>query len=166
MLGSAYHAIGDGQASRENFAKAFELKDRRLTQEENFQTTALYDSAITGNLEKETTVLLLYKEAYPRSVSAYNWLGIAYAQQGRTEEALQKFNWAIAHSPVPSAQHYANASQALMILGRFDEAKKMLDEWRQKGSLTPSQSESPLPHRLYREGHSDDGQARSRNASG
>jgi eukaryotic-like serine/threonine-protein kinase len=139
MLGSAYHAIGDGQASRENFAKAFELKDRRLTQEENFQTTALYDSSITGNLEKETAVLVLYKEAYPRSVSAYNLLGIAYAQQGRTEEALQNFNWAIAHSPVPSAQHYSNASQALIILGRFDEAKKMLDEWRQKGSLVPAQ---------------------------
>jgi len=136
MLGSAYHAIGDGQASRENFAKAFELKDRRLTQEENFQTTALYYSAITGNLEKETAVLVLYKEAYPRSVPAYNFLGIAYAQQGRTEEALQNFNWAIAHSPAPSAQHYANASQALIILGRFGEAKKMLDEWRQKGSLT------------------------------
>ncbi|MGD0403183.1 MAG: winged helix-turn-helix domain-containing protein [Candidatus Acidiferrales bacterium] len=141
MLGSAYHSIDNGQASRENFAKAFELKDRRLTQEENFLTTALYDSSITGNLEKETTVLVLYKEAYPRSVSAYNLLGIAYAQQGRTEEALQNFNWAIAHSPVPSAQHYSNASQALMILGRFDEAKKMLDEWRQKGSLTPFQRE-------------------------
>ena len=141
MLGSAYHAIGDGQASRENFAKSFELKDRRLTQEENFQTTALYYSAITGNLEKETTVLVLYKEAYPRSVPAYNMLGIAYAEQGRTEEALQNFNWAIAHSPVPSAQHYSNASQALMILGRFDETKKMLDEWRQKGSLTPFQRE-------------------------
>ena len=139
MLGSAYHAIGDGQASRENFTKAFELKDRHLTQEENFQTTALYDSSITGNLEKETTELVLYKEAYPRSVSAYNLLGIAYAQQGRTEEALQNFNWAIAHSPVPSAQHYSNASQALMILGRFDEAKKMLDEWRQRGSLNPFQ---------------------------
>jgi len=132
MLGSAYHGIGDGQASRKNFAKAFELKDRRLTQEENFQTTALYHSSITGNLEKATTVLVLYKEAYPRSVSAYNMLGITYAQQGRTEEALQQFHWAIDHSPVPSAQHYSNASQALMILGRFDEAKRLLDQWRQK----------------------------------
>ncbi|MFY9805296.1 MAG: winged helix-turn-helix domain-containing protein [Candidatus Acidiferrales bacterium] len=139
MLGSAYHAIDDGQASRENFAKAFALKDRHLTQEENFQTTALYYSSITGNLEKETAVLVLYKEAYPRSVVAYNMLGIAYAEQGRTEEALQDFNWAIAHAPVPSAQHYSNASQALMILGRVDDAKKMLDEWRQKGSLTPFQ---------------------------
>ena len=26
-----------------------------------------------------------------------------------------------------------------MILGRFDEAKKILDQWRQKGSLTPFQ---------------------------
>ena len=70
MLGSAYHSIVDEQASRKNFATAFELKDRRLTQEENFQTTALYHSAITGNLEKETAVLVLYKQAYPRSVSA------------------------------------------------------------------------------------------------
>jgi eukaryotic-like serine/threonine-protein kinase len=139
MLGSAYNSIGDGQATRKNFARAFELKDRRLTQEENFQTTALYHSAITRNLEKEIAVLVLYKQAYPRSVVAYNWLGIAYAQLGRMEDSLQEFYWAIDHSPVPSAQHYNNASRALMILGRFDEAKKMLERWQQKGSLTPSQ---------------------------
>jgi DNA-binding winged helix-turn-helix (wHTH) protein/tetratricopeptide (TPR) repeat protein len=139
MLGGAYNSIGDGQASRKNFARAFELKDRRLTQEENFQTTALYHSAITRNLEKEIAVLVLYKQAYPRSVAAYNWLGIAYAQLGRMEDSLQEFYWAIDHSPVPSAQHYNNASRALMILGRFDEARKMLEGWRQKGSLTSSQ---------------------------
>jgi DNA-binding winged helix-turn-helix (wHTH) protein/tetratricopeptide (TPR) repeat protein len=141
MLGSAYHSIDDGQASRKNFARAFELKDRRLTQEENFQTTALYYSAITGNLEKETAVLALYKQAYPRSAVASNLLGIAYAQLGRTEDALQEFYWAIEHSPVPSAQHYSNASQALMTLGRFDDAKKILDQWRQKGSLNSFQTE-------------------------
>jgi tetratricopeptide (TPR) repeat protein len=58
---------------------------------------------------------------------------------GRTQEALQEFQWAIAHSPVPSAQHNSNASQALVILGRFDAAKKLLDQWRQQGSLTPFQ---------------------------
>jgi eukaryotic-like serine/threonine-protein kinase len=142
MLGSAYHGTGDEPASRKNFAKAFELKDSHLTQEENFQTTALYDSAITGNLEKETTVLLLYKEAYPRSVVAYNLLGIDYLRQGRTEEALQNFNWAIAHSPVPYASHYTNASQALMTLGRFDEAKRVLDAWSQIGSPSPLQTET------------------------
>ena len=139
MLGSVYHSLGDEQASRKNFARAFELKDRRLTQEENFQTTALYHSAITGNLEKEIAVLVLYQQAYPRSVFAYNLLGIAYAQLGRMEESLQEFYWAIDHSPVPSAQHYSNASHVLMILGRFEDAKKMLDQWRQKGSLTPFQ---------------------------
>jgi tetratricopeptide (TPR) repeat protein len=139
MLGSAYHSTSDNQASRKNFARAFELKDGRLTQEENFQTTALYHSAITGNLEKETAVLLLYKQSYPRSAFAHNLLGIAYAQLGRTEESVREFYWAIDDSPVPSAQHYSNASQALMILGRFDEARKMLDRWKQKGSLTPFQ---------------------------
>jgi tetratricopeptide (TPR) repeat protein len=72
-------------------------------------------------------------------VSAYNLLGIAYAKMGRTEEALQEFNWAIDHSPVPSSSNYSNASQALLILGRFDDAKKMLDQWRQKGSLNSFQ---------------------------
>ncbi len=139
MLGSAYHGTGDDQASRKNFAKAFELKDGRVTQEENFQTTAFYQSSITGNLEKEAAVLVLYKQAYPRSVSASNLLGITYAQLGRTEEALQEFNWSIEHSPVPTAQHYSNASNALMILGRFEEAKKLLDQWQQKGSLNSNQ---------------------------
>ena len=139
QLGRAQHSIGQSQEARASFARAFELKDRRLTQEENFQTTALYYSAITGNLEKEVTVVLLYRQVYPRSVDAANLLGIAYAQMGRTQEALQEFQWAIAHSPVPSAQHNSNASQALMILGRLDEAKTMLDQWRQQGSLTPFQ---------------------------
>ena len=139
VLGTAYYSISDDQASRKNYAKAYELKDARLTQEENFQTTALYHAYITGNLEKETAVLVLYQQVYPRSVFAANRLGIAYAMAGRAEEALQKFNWAIDHSPVPSAQYYSNASQALMNLGRLDEAKKLLNRWLQIGSLNPFQ---------------------------
>ncbi|HET7108913.1 MAG TPA: winged helix-turn-helix domain-containing protein [Candidatus Acidoferrum sp.] len=139
MLGSAYHGLGDEEASKKNIARAFELKDRRLTQEENFQTTALYHLSTTGNLEKATAVLVLYKQAYPRSAVAFNWLGITYAHLGRTEDALEEFYRAIDLSPVPSAQHYSNASQVLLTLGRFDEAKKLLDQWRQKGTLTPFQ---------------------------
>jgi eukaryotic-like serine/threonine-protein kinase len=66
-------------------------------------------------------------------------LGIAYAQMGRTQDALSEFQWAIDHSPVSSAQYNYNASQALVILGRFDDAKSMLDQWRRSGSLSPPQ---------------------------
>lgn len=141
LLGRTHHSIGDDQESKADFARAFALKDRRLTQEENFKTTALYYSAITGDLEKEIAVALLYRQVYPRSVDAANLLGIAYGQMGRMQEALQAFQWAMAHSPVPSAGQYSNAAQALIILGRFDEAKKLLDQWHQKGSLTPFQLE-------------------------
>ena len=137
VLGTAYFSVANDQAARKNFARAYELKDARLTQEENFQTTALYHFYITGNLEKETTVLVLYQQAYPRSAFAANRLGIAYGTIGRTEEALQQFNRAIELSPVPSAQFYSNASQTLMNLGRFDEAKELLGRWQQKGSLNP-----------------------------
>jgi DNA-binding winged helix-turn-helix (wHTH) protein/tetratricopeptide (TPR) repeat protein len=135
MLGGAYHGIGDEQASRKNFARAFELKEGRLTQEENFLITATYYWNITGNLEKEYAVLVLYQQAYPRSVNAANLLGINYLERGKNEEALQEFNWAMEHSPVPAVYYYANASQALMDLGRLDDAKKLIDEWQQKGSL-------------------------------
>jgi len=65
---------------------AFELKDRRLTQEENFLTTAVYHFSVTGNLEKGSAVLVLYKQAYPRSTIAPSVLGVVYRQMGRTEE--------------------------------------------------------------------------------
>jgi tetratricopeptide (TPR) repeat protein len=139
MLGSAYHSIKDAEASRRNFAKAFELKDRRVTREENFQITALYHSSITQNVEKAAAVLASYKEAYPRSAVACNLLGVAYAQIGKTGDALREFSRAIDRSPVPSAQHYSNAAQALVILGRIDEARQLLDQWWQKGTLTPFQ---------------------------
>lgn len=140
-LGSAYHSVGDEEAARRNFAKAFQLKDSHLTQEENFEATALYHSAVTGDLEKEDAVVTLYKLAYPRSVSAYNLSGIVHASLGRTEEALGEFEWCIDHAPIPSSNAYSNASRALLILGRLDEAKGMLERWRQKGSFTPIQTE-------------------------
>jgi eukaryotic-like serine/threonine-protein kinase len=135
MLGSSYHGIGEDEASRKNFAHAFELKDGHLTQEENFLVTATYYWNITGNLEKMNAVLTLYQQVYPRSVNAATLLGINYVLLGRKEEALQEFNWTIDHSPEPAAYAYSNKSQALMSLGRFDDAKGVINQWRQKGSL-------------------------------
>ncbi len=117
MLGSAYHGAGDDQASRKNYAQAFELKDGRLTQEENFLATATYYWNITGNLEKENAVLILYQQAYPRSAAAANLLGINYSMLGRKEEALEQWQWVLEHSPVPSAFYYSNAAQGVHVAG-------------------------------------------------
>ena len=135
MLGGAYHGIGDEEASRKNFARAFELKDSRLTQEENFLATSTYYWNITGNLDKEYAVLVLYQQAYPRSVNAADLLGINYEERGKMEEALREFDWAIDHSPAPAVYYYTNKSQVLLSMGRFDDAKKVLELWQQKGSL-------------------------------
>jgi eukaryotic-like serine/threonine-protein kinase len=135
MLGGAYHGVGDEEASRKNFARAFELKDGRLTQEENFLVTSTYYWNITGNLEKEYAVLVLYQQAYPRSVNAADLLGINYEERGKMEEALREFDWAIGHSPAPAVYYYTNKSQVLLSMGRFDDAKKVLEQWQQKGSL-------------------------------
>src|SRR6267378_6792002 len=131
MLANVYVSLGDGQAARQNYAKCFELKDRRLTQEENFRAAATNHMYMTGNLEKALAVLVLYKQAYPRSTVAFNLLGIVYLRMGRTEEALREFQRAINLAVVPAGPDSSNASQARMIMGRFEEAKKILDEWRQ-----------------------------------
>ena len=168
MLGSSYHGIGQDADSRKNFARAFELKDKRLTQEENFLVTATYYWNITGNLEKENAVLTLYQQVYPRSFNAANLLGINYALMGRKEDALQQFTWTIDHSPEPSAYAYSNKAQMLLSLGRFDEAKKVLEQWQQKGSLFDYQknmlyriafieNDTATMDRMAREAAPDDG---------
>ena len=59
---------------------------------------------------------------------------------GRKEEALQEFQRALELSRVPAMTDTSNATQALMSLGRFGEAKKILDQWRQqRGSLSSFQ---------------------------
>ncbi len=167
MLSNVYVSLGDGQAARQNSAKAFELKDRRVTQEENFRATGIYHMNTTGNLGKAVAVLVLYREAYPRSSVASNVLGLAYQYMGRTEEALREFQRAIDLAVVPAAPDQSNASEALMILGRFGEAKKILDQWWQKGPLSSSQLEqryriaffendSATMERLAREAPADD----------
>jgi DNA-binding winged helix-turn-helix (wHTH) protein/tetratricopeptide (TPR) repeat protein len=167
MLGNVYVSLGDGQAARQNYAKCFELKDRRLTQEENFRAAATNHMNMTGNLEKATAVLVLYKQAYPRSTVAFNLSGIVYLRMGRTEEALGEFQRAINLAVVPAGPDSSNASQALMIMGRFEEAKKILDEWRQKGSLSSFQmgqryriaffeNDAATMERLAREAPADD----------
>jgi len=168
MLGSSYHGIGQDADSRKNFARAFELKDKRLTQEENFLVTATYYWNITGNLEKENAVLTLYQQVYPRSFNAANLLGINYALMGRKEDALQQFTWTIDHSPEPSAYAYSNKAQMLLDLGRFDEAKKVLEQWQQRGSLFDYQknmlyriafieNDTATMDRMAREAAPDDG---------
>jgi eukaryotic-like serine/threonine-protein kinase len=91
-------------------------------------------------MEKAMAELVLYKQAYPRSTITHNLLGVVYLQTGRKEEAVQEFQRALELSPVPAATDSSNATEALISLGRFGEAKKMLDQWQhQRGSLASFQ---------------------------
>src|SRR5215468_2976976 len=132
-LGAVSNGLGDHEAARKYQATAFELKDRRrLTQEEYFLTTAIYHFNKTGNLDKAVAELILYTQAYPRSTIAHNVLGVAYEEMGRTEEALQEYQRAVDVARVTAQTDSSNATRALMILGRFDEAKKTLEQWQQQ----------------------------------
>ena len=141
VLGSVSVSLGDMQAGKKNYSIAFELNDGRMSQEERFLTAANYHLTVTGNLKKAIAELILYKDAYPRSTIARNVLGWAYFLMGRTEEARQEFHWANNHYRVPAAADSSNESQSLIVLGRVEEAKQILDQWWQRGSLSPTQAE-------------------------
>ena len=123
------------EASRKNFARAFELKDKTPYARRDFLATATYYWNITGNLEKGNAkrrcISKCIRAAPTRRIY---WESITCRREER-KQALQEFNWTIEHSPEPSAFAYSNKAQALLSLGRFDEAKATLNQWQQKGSL-------------------------------
>jgi tetratricopeptide (TPR) repeat protein len=62
----------------------------------------------------------------PKDAFARYGLAMAYAAEGKTEEALGEYGTAIENSPdyVPA---YQMSAQVLMKLGRIDEARAMLE---------------------------------------
>ena len=78
---------------------------------------------------------------------------------------LREFTQAIEHSPVPAVYCYANASQTLMNLGRFDDAKQLIDQYVKKGiPCFLIKWIYALSHRLYRKRYGNDGTARPGNS--
>jgi len=84
---------------------------------------------MTGNLQKAIPVLVLYKQAYTRSTVLPTLWGSCTCEWAERKGSA-RVPGAIDLAVVPAATDQSNASEALMILGRFGEAKKkILDQW-------------------------------------
>jgi len=85
----------------------------------------IYHMIYYGKPGKGNCCTCFDKEAIHDSTVASNVLGIVYRDM-ENGKALREFQRAIDLPVVPAAPDLANASQALMIMGRFEEAKKYL----------------------------------------
>jgi DNA-binding winged helix-turn-helix (wHTH) protein/tetratricopeptide (TPR) repeat protein len=120
-LGAAYIGLGEPGQSAENIQKAYELKER-VSEPERFNITALYHSAISGDLEKANQTCELWARAYPRDEIPHLLTGFNYENLGRYEQAISEDLRAIELNP-DYAVTYSNLMEVYTPLNRLEEAK-------------------------------------------
>ena len=129
-LGMAQYNLRETTAARENFRKAFELRDR-VSERERFYIEAAYYSFATGELEKANEVYKQWAQEYPADVAPYVNLSLNYAVLGEFEKAAEESRAAIEVSP-RSVTGYVNLIIAYLALNRIDEGKAIYEQAKQQ----------------------------------
>ena len=125
-LGTVYSNLGQGSMARNNYTKAYELRERVSARERYEVTTAYYES-VTGELEKAAQQYELSIHDYPRDPSAHNNLGVLCSALGQHERAAALYREELQVDQDASGT-YGNLALEYMALNRLDEAKATLDQ--------------------------------------
>ena len=120
-LATAYLNLGESGLARENFTKAFALRNR-VSEREKFVIAARYYNHVTGELPKAIETYQLWTQAYPRDAGARANLGTLYGASGQYEKSIAETQEAIQLAPNAGA-NYSNLLLAQGALDRFDDAR-------------------------------------------
>jgi eukaryotic-like serine/threonine-protein kinase len=120
-LGGTYLALGEPGQSAENIQKAYTLREH-VSDLERFQITALFHTAVTGDLEKANLACELWARAYPRDEMPHRLMGLNNEYLGRYEKAISEDLEAIRLNP-DVAVTYSNLMEVYTPLNRLEEAK-------------------------------------------
>jgi tetratricopeptide (TPR) repeat protein len=134
-LGTVYNNLGENEISETYRKKAFELRDR-VSELEKLYIMAHYYNAVTGEVQKAIETYRLWKQLYPRDWAAPNNLAVIYNQMGQFEQAIPEAQEAMRLNPThpfPVGQ----LSQAYAGLGRFEEAKAVMEKMLAQGMDAP-----------------------------
>jgi serine/threonine protein kinase/Tfp pilus assembly protein PilF len=128
-LGNQYLTVGQLDLARQNFQKAFELRERASEREKFYITEKYYDG--TGQLEQSIQAMELYAQTYPGDQTPRVNLAVAYQLLGDFDKGLTHSLEATRLEP-DSWYGYVNAAYCYAALGRFDEAKAVINTGLQK----------------------------------
>jgi len=124
-LGASYGASGQSDLSVENIGKAYQLRDR-VSDAEKFFISAVYDSWVTGNMEKEQQTCEAWAQTYPRDPTPHGFLGGGiYPILGKYQKALEQSKRAVELMP-DFALHYNILAFSYIELDRLEEAENTL----------------------------------------
>jgi len=120
-LGGVYLNTAQNARAIECLHKAYELRER-VSDNEKFMITSLYEMQATGNLEAARKELGSWAQSYPRDPAAAGNLGFVCASLGEFQNALAAAQEALRLSPA-TGRAYEDLAANYMYLNRLDEAR-------------------------------------------
>ncbi len=129
-LGITYHNQTETQKAQECIKKAFDLKDR-ASEREKFYISGHYYGTVTRQVDESIRILDQWKQTYPRDAVPRDNLSLAYSSIGQHEKSLSNALEGLQLDPKdPFA--YQNAAAAYQYLGRYDEARTIVEQGRRE----------------------------------
>jgi serine/threonine protein kinase/tetratricopeptide (TPR) repeat protein len=124
-LGITYLFAGQDSLAGENLTKGYELRDR-ASEREKFSISGNYNVYVTGDMDKAAQIGEQWTKLFPRDMPALFLLETSYRYAGRGDEALAAARESL--RLVPSAWGYYSVVHDYKTLGRFDEARAMIQQ--------------------------------------
>jgi tetratricopeptide (TPR) repeat protein len=134
-LAVSYLNLGETGVARENFTKAYELRER-ASERERMIITGRYYEYVTGQLDKAIEEYQMLAQAYPRDALARGNLGGLYGATGRFVEAVAQTVEALRLNP-DSGANYANLALSYTALDQLEDAKKIYEKAVARGIDDP-----------------------------
>lgn len=125
-----YANLGQASLSAEYGRKAYELRDR-VSNREKYRISAFYFQFVTGEVEKATEAYELWAKSYPQDMVPHGNLGVLYSELGQYDKAIAESE--IALRLEPTIVSYTNLVGLYIAENRLQDARKTLDEAKQKG---------------------------------
>jgi eukaryotic-like serine/threonine-protein kinase len=135
-LGVVYGNLNQPKQQQEKLNTAFELKDR-ASERERFYISAHYYSEGTGEIDKAAEIYEQWKQTYPRETVPWDNLALLYRTAGQPDKALANASEAMRLDPKDKFS-FANLADAYESLGRYDEAKNLIDQAAAQGLGSPT----------------------------
>jgi tetratricopeptide (TPR) repeat protein len=125
-LGACYSNLNQASLARENFQKAYELRDR-VTQHERFMIEAFYYNYVTGEIDKAIQTYTEWARTYSADYVPHGNLGDSYNTLGQYEKAAKETNASLRIEP-DNAITYGNLADDYLALDQIKDAKAALEE--------------------------------------
>ena len=134
-LGACYSNLNQASLARENFRKAYDLRDR-VTQKERFPIEAFYFSYVTGEIDKAIQAYTEWARTYPGDSIPHDNLGASLITLGQYEKASEETNASLRFEPDDEVA-YGNLAEDYLDLDRITDAKAALDEASKRNLDSP-----------------------------